>query len=76
MAYLPPPLHVPTVWKSGSHNLLEPSGPVTGLYRGCFTFYLDIGPTSDFTFYLDIGPTSDFTLYVRATDQLSTSNYI
>jgi hypothetical protein len=29
---------VPIVSKSVSHDLLEPSGPVTGLYRDCFTF--------------------------------------
>jgi hypothetical protein len=33
-------LHVPIVLKSGSPNLLEPSGPVQGLCRDCpsFTF--------------------------------------
>ena len=31
-------LHEPIVSKSGSLNLLEPSGPVIGLYRDCFTF--------------------------------------
>ena len=31
-------LHVPTVSKFGSLNLLEPSGPVICLYRDCFAF--------------------------------------
>jgi len=31
-------LHVSTVWKAGSFNFLEPSGPVIGLHRDCFTF--------------------------------------
>ena len=30
---------VPIVSKSGSLNILEPSGRVKGLYRDCFTFY-------------------------------------
>jgi len=29
---------VPTVLKSGSHNFLEPYGPVIGLNRECSTF--------------------------------------
>ena len=29
--------HIVTVSKSGSLKLLEPSGPVTGLERDCFT---------------------------------------
>ena len=33
-------LLVPTFSKSGSLNLLEPSGSVLGLYSDCFTFYL------------------------------------
>ena len=32
-------LQVPTVSKFGGLNFMEPSGPVTGLHRGCFTFY-------------------------------------
>jgi hypothetical protein len=32
------PPYVPIVSKSGSLNLLEPSGPVRSLYRDCFTF--------------------------------------
>ena len=35
-------LHVPIVSKSWSINLLEFSGPVIGLYRGCFTFYTQL----------------------------------
>ena len=31
-------LHMPIVLKSGSLNLLEPSGPGTGLYEDCSTF--------------------------------------
>ena len=42
------PHHMPTIWKSGSHNHLEPSGLVTGLYRDSFTFYLDIRPDLGF----------------------------
>ena len=33
-------LCVPTVSKSGSLSLLEPSGPVIGLYRDCLNFYI------------------------------------
>jgi len=34
------PLHVSIVSKSGSLNLVEPSGPVLCLYRDCVTFAL------------------------------------
>ena len=34
------PRYVPIVSKSGSLNLLEPSGPVRGLYTDCFIFTL------------------------------------
>ena len=34
-------LHVPTVWKSGSLDLLEPSGPVQGLLTFTFTNILE-----------------------------------
>jgi len=30
--------HVPIVMKTGSLNIMEPSGPVTGLYRDCCPF--------------------------------------
>ena len=40
------PPYVPNVSKSGSLNLPEPSGPVRGLYRDCFTFT----PRDDVTF--------------------------
>jgi hypothetical protein len=33
-------LHIPIDQKSGNLNLLEPSGPVIGLYRDYFTFLL------------------------------------
>jgi hypothetical protein len=38
-------LYVPTVWKSGSLNVLEPSRPVRGTYRDCFTFTCSNRPT-------------------------------
>jgi len=33
-------LQVPNVSKSGSLNLLEPSGPVIGLHRDCYLTYV------------------------------------
>jgi len=35
-------IHVPIVLKSGTHNLLEPLGPVQACYRNCFTFTFNI----------------------------------
>ena len=44
--------HVTSVLKSGSLNLLEPSGPVQGLQWDCFNFTFIFTFTITFTFTL------------------------
>jgi hypothetical protein len=67
-------LHVPTVSKSGSLNLLEPSGPVTGLYRDFFTFtyvnHCDLNPKRHcvLIFFLVCQPDNDHTRLKHVAD--------